>query len=646
MVCKTRWAAVGLILCLSAPLAAAAEYPWDNPFGVCNPWWGIDEIGLAWCRCGGGSTALGDWGRIQPKSADHFNWADADNELEGWHRKLKLTPVPILCYTAQWASSGKNHLYPPRDVFDYFRFVRAMAEHYKGQIPAYEVWNEPNGRGVFFAGGVDKMVELIKAHYCAVKQVDPNIQVIYPGLAGVDPEYVERSFELGAGDYYDIMAAHPYQWGRTFNESWQAAESLAELRALIDRHGDEAKPIWLNEFGWEHEGADKARLLAIAMTFFHSLEHLGIERMIWFSAKSWSDRHGLFDKDGKKTIAVDAYRVVVEQLLGRHFIGRIPVEGARAFVFAEPDIEQPVTIAVWSPTLEPIAVRLPLATSEPIAVHEIDGSKHEVTAESDMLAIDATPAPRYLTVSRTALVKLEPAPPIRPRPGKPIPANEQRFVCAQLVVPDHTHRAHVTRSPSDLTVSVYNFTDQPQAGHVVLTSPILAQPASQSYELAAESSTMLTFKVDVRDDVDPGIHPVRITGAANDKLLGVHTDSIRVCRGRAIEFLGNSWVESHYLRQSPAGAPSVSFGGQWVYEFDLTGCTEARISAVLGAYQGNPWNLEASSDNEDYEVLLSGKTARDWQHIDVPDKYLGGKIFLRIRGKDCQLSYFVLDTVP
>ncbi|HPB40996.1 MAG TPA: 50S ribosomal protein L9, partial [Flexilinea sp.] len=54
----------------------------------------------------------------------------------------------------------------------YFRFVNAVAARYRGKVPAYEVWNEPDGRGGFFRGGCNDLARMIKLAYCAIKQAD------------------------------------------------------------------------------------------------------------------------------------------------------------------------------------------------------------------------------------------------------------------------------------------------------------------------------------------------------------------------------------------------------------------------------------------------------------------------------------------
>lgn len=111
----TRVARLLIALLLTIPWRALAAGPEDpSPFGIVCPWPTVGETGARWVRCGAGATQLVDWGRVEPKPGS-FIWDTADSELADWDRPEGLTPLPILAYTAPWASSGPNGdtNYPP-----------------------------------------------------------------------------------------------------------------------------------------------------------------------------------------------------------------------------------------------------------------------------------------------------------------------------------------------------------------------------------------------------------------------------------------------------------------------------------------------------------------------------------------------------
>ena len=123
----------------------------------------------------------------------------------------------------------------------------------------------------------------------AARQADPDCRLAM-GCAGVDLPFLERLYEFGCGPYFDVMAVHPYQWGRTFSDGWML-EKLHGCRQLMDRHGDGHKEIWATEFGWSiGEGVtaqEQADLLVqAAVTFLSVRERLRVENFL-VAVKDW-----------------------------------------------------------------------------------------------------------------------------------------------------------------------------------------------------------------------------------------------------------------------------------------------------------------------------------------------------------------------
>ena len=61
-------------------------------------------------------------------------------------------------------------------------YVRAVAEHYKGRIRAYEIWNEQDGGFWRPAPNAAQYTELLKIAYREIKAVDPDATVIVGGM--------------------------------------------------------------------------------------------------------------------------------------------------------------------------------------------------------------------------------------------------------------------------------------------------------------------------------------------------------------------------------------------------------------------------------------------------------------------------------
>jgi hypothetical protein len=117
-------------------------------------------------------------------------------------------------------------------------------------IRVWEVWNEPDYRP-FWSGTVREYARLLKVAYIAVKQADPNAQVmiggmLYPDennwLAQVLNVYINDPMAERHNWFMDIIAIHNY--ANPWRSGWLALVARQTLKAYdIDR------PIWLNETG-------------------------------------------------------------------------------------------------------------------------------------------------------------------------------------------------------------------------------------------------------------------------------------------------------------------------------------------------------------------------------------------------------------
>ncbi len=221
-----------LLACAAISTAGQWEAAAESPFGVCGQWPGVQEAGVKWCRGGAGATPFVNWPEIE-KSSGTWDWAAADGELVRLDDPMKLSMLPILGYTPKWASRTPEdrdfQFYPPQDVALYGRFVRQCVTRYKHRVKVWEVWNEPNIN--FFRGSIAEYAEMVKAAAVAAKQADPECRIAM-GCAGVDIDFLERLYEFGCGPYFDVMAVHPYQWGRQLNDGFMI-DKLGACRQLM-----------------------------------------------------------------------------------------------------------------------------------------------------------------------------------------------------------------------------------------------------------------------------------------------------------------------------------------------------------------------------------------------------------------------------
>ncbi len=126
-------------------------------------------------------------------------------------------------------------------------FVRAAAEHFKGRLKSWEIWNEQDGGFWRPNPNAAQYVPLLKIAYRELKKADPGNQVMVGGLCGWNSSYLRDMYQAGAKGYFDQIAVHPYGHGPDARP--QMGKALEEFREVMRRNGDAGKPIWLTEAG-------------------------------------------------------------------------------------------------------------------------------------------------------------------------------------------------------------------------------------------------------------------------------------------------------------------------------------------------------------------------------------------------------------
>ncbi len=139
--------------------------------------------------------------------------------------------------------SGKANGWAPVNAADYASFVGYLAKRYAAQLAAIEVWNEPDQANELYFGGPEKprrYAAVLRAAYPAIKQADPNVDVLAGSLVGANGVFLRALYAAGIKGYYDGLAVHFYTL------------TLASLRSLheVQLASGDTKPLWLDEFGW------------------------------------------------------------------------------------------------------------------------------------------------------------------------------------------------------------------------------------------------------------------------------------------------------------------------------------------------------------------------------------------------------------
>ncbi|MDR1920019.1 MAG: beta-galactosidase, partial [Tannerellaceae bacterium] len=198
----------------------------------------IHEAGIAWMR-----TDFSWSGVESPQGNWHYDHLDKMvEELE----KADIRILGLLLFSVDWANPAYEHL----DAW--LEYVERTVRRYRGRVQHWEIWNEPNLSRFWNKPGGDPLAytRLLEVTYKKIKEIDPQITVLYAGTAGIPYEFLEKSFEAGAGDYFDLLSIHPYRpFINSVERSVQYYDELERLRKLMAKYKIDKKKIWITEMG-------------------------------------------------------------------------------------------------------------------------------------------------------------------------------------------------------------------------------------------------------------------------------------------------------------------------------------------------------------------------------------------------------------
>lgn len=221
----------------------------------------VREMGAPWI------VEYFPWAYSEPAEGT-YDWTHADIVVDH-ARRQGLTVIARLGFVPQWArpeNSAFSYLAPERYPA-FASFVSAFVEHFRGRIDHIIIWNEPNLSYEWGFQPVDpaQYTDLLCQAYRAAKSVAPDIVVLGGALAptlappghpdGLDDLlYLQGMYDAGAASCFDGLAAHAYGW--RFPADTPPAEDVINfrrvelLRAIMVANGDEDKPIYITEGGW------------------------------------------------------------------------------------------------------------------------------------------------------------------------------------------------------------------------------------------------------------------------------------------------------------------------------------------------------------------------------------------------------------
>ena len=323
-------------------------------------WWRLHDLG-----------AYTAWAVAEP-SNDHFQWYDREVAAL---RSRGLSLLGVFERTAPWAgtdpggASSDTSAWPPARMSDLSNYVRSVVDHYRGQISAYEIWNEPWAHASW-AGTPEQYVELAKAASAAARAADPRVELVGGSLWVPRPQFTDRVLGKGLLSAVDGVSMHEYTDPEavTFTDSGhdQVTNWTQGLRGKLNLVNGEKHALWNTEGGmpcpsyysWlgaEAQSRAAARGLAktlilakangVRRFFYYHVwgEDGGPRLMDWLYDNNWA----LLDYDGGGKPTLAALAGCAQRLEGAQHAGRLETENVKAYLFQKGG---DTVIAMWSPT--------------------------------------------------------------------------------------------------------------------------------------------------------------------------------------------------------------------------------------------------------------------------------------------------------
>jgi hypothetical protein len=213
-----------------------------------------------------------DWQVAEPQR-DTYNFEPYDRIY--WASLSRgVKPLFTLMYAPSWTwdplslCTAERCAYPPArsHLHEWREFVALAAERYP-RAAAIEIWNEPNLE-IFWAPSPDpgRYAELLREAFGAVGHLPAAPPILGGSLnnlllnddTGLSLEtFLDAMYRAGAGGVMDGLAFHPYPTTLDLGPGSVFERTLAALDAVLARHGDPSRPLWVTEAGYSTTGSDQ-----------------------------------------------------------------------------------------------------------------------------------------------------------------------------------------------------------------------------------------------------------------------------------------------------------------------------------------------------------------------------------------------------
>ena len=463
----------GVTIGVLAPLEAPTPLTSPISIDVASAWFystGPPQEGAASLCALAGMNWVRDrsaWREIEPKQ----NEFAAHTKYDDTARRQSATGLQILQVhhdSPVWANPDSKRF--PLDLRDAYHFSEETARRWKGQVSAFEPWNEADIEPFGGHTGAE-MAALQKASYLGLKAGNPDATVCMNVFAGPNPATVADLNDNEAWPYFDTFNLHHYCGTDQYPAVYAAFRAVSAGR-----------PMWVTEFNlpvkWagdatkqEPTDADlRVQAGRVAQVYAASLFE-GPAEAFYFILGHYCEgqtQFGIIHKDLSPRPAFLAVAAVGRLLADAKPLGKMKTEGTvRAFLFrARPDGRERDVLVAWTTTGE-ATVALP---SAPVALFDLLGRPRGATGASVKVGV----APVFVIFDTDAFdTTLLEAPPKTPAfaPGKPSAIVMQAVWPRDQTVADKSAYRVSSEKVEKIPLFIYNFGSEYVVGKLAVTAP-------------------------------------------------------------------------------------------------------------------------------------------------------------------------------
>jgi len=402
----------------------------------------------------------------QPGGPIIDNRSDSSVRIE---RDAGLNVLQVNHAAPRWQKDQPSRF--PHDLRDAYDFYKKIAQRWKGQVVAFEPWNEAD-IDPFGAHTGSEMASMQKASYLGLKAGNPDVIACLNVFAKDRTTTLDDFGDNQAWPYYDTYNIHHYA-------------GVERYPAIYANHRrvSAGRPIWVTECNitvkWTgdpnlHEPTDadlhvQARRVARVLT---STIFQGAEEAFYFILGDYVEgqtQYGALHKDLTPRPAYLALAVAGRLLAGAQPLGEWnPTTAARAYAFTTfPDGQKRDVLVVWShESAFHVDDNLPIESAFDCLGRKIPGKKL-----SD-LRFDADPTFVVLPAGSVAKLDLK-APPKEPefRKGDASPVVLQALIPHDRELLEKSAYTISKDNPGAISIYAYNFSNKPIHGTLTVAAP-------------------------------------------------------------------------------------------------------------------------------------------------------------------------------